>query len=199
MRRLVVVHQKERLVIFANFVEPVQRDVGDCIGAVHAFFLDRILWPGLVALDSELGIKVLALAGQHAVVVERGWLGFQMPFADHGSLVTGLLHLFGEMLILGFNSATQIKNTVGVVVLSGHDASTTGGADRVGAERVLEQHAFLGQTIEVRRWVQIGKPTSIRTNRLAGVIIRHDEQDIGSIIGDHPGCHRNGNHPNQCT
>src|SRR5262249_7351439 len=80
MRGLVLAHQEERLVGITLF-EPVDGEVGDDVGDIALAF-------GLLAVVDHGRVVVLALAGKDVPVIEPGRIGDEVPFADHGGLVT---------------------------------------------------------------------------------------------------------------
>lgn len=70
-----------------------------------------------------------------------------------------------------------------MVVLAGDDAGAAGGADGVGAEGVLENHALGCELVEGRGGVEFFQQGSVGADRLGGVVVTHDEQDVGSVLG----------------
>ena len=106
VRRLVVVHEKKRFVIIPTLLEPLQGLVGHGIGRVHAIELDQILGPWFLSSDTKLGIVILSLPRQDAVKVEGGRFHLEVPLADHGSVVSRLLHFLGEVLSLSLDAST---------------------------------------------------------------------------------------------
>ena len=105
-----------------------------------------------------------------------------MPLADHGGLVTGLAEQNRERLLLRGNVPYEVENAVHVGVLARDDTSAARGANRIGAERVVEADALLCQTIDRRGRVNGFQQGCIRTNCLRGMIIRHDEENIWLFI-----------------
>ena len=140
---------------------------------------DHVLRPRLGAADEEIRIEVFALARQHAVIIECGRLVLEVPFADHGRLVSRLLHLRREILSLGGEVAVEIEHAVGLRILAGDDAGPAGCADGVVAVDPVETHPVLGQGVDVGRGIQPGQAAAVSADGLGGMIIGHDEQDIG--------------------
>ena len=137
VRCLVVVHEEEGLVLFA-VLEPVERKVGDGVGGVLVGKLDQVFAPRLVSPHPEGRAVVFPLSRQNAVVIEVLGLHLEVPFADHGRLVTGFAHFDGEHLLARHDPSAQVDGAVDVVVLSGQDAGPGGRADGVGAKSVLK-------------------------------------------------------------
>ena len=77
---LVLAHEEKRLIAGACVFQPIERLIGDEIGAV-AIVLARAVF------GDELGLVVVALAGENAPVVEALRLADEVPFADEGGLV----------------------------------------------------------------------------------------------------------------
>ena len=72
-------------------------------------------------------------------------------------------------------------------MLSGKDHGTTGRTDGVGHEAPIETDAFICQPIDIRRGSYLSKSSTVCANRIAGMIIGHDEQDIWALalgVGD---------------
>ena len=59
-----------------------------------------------------------------------------------------------------------------------------GPADAVGTEAVLEQHAFRRQFVDIWCWVDALQPPAVRTNRVWGMVIRENEQDVRPFGGE---------------
>ena len=112
--------------------------------------LDDVLRPGFVALDSELGVVILALSGQDLVVIKRTRFDLQVPLADHRRVVAGFLHFEREILPLGGDVAAQVRYAVDVRVLPGQHAGPAGRADRIGDEAIGKQRALFGERIDDR-------------------------------------------------
>jgi len=62
--------------------------------------------------------------------------------------------------------------------------------DRILDEEAIESHAFFGQAINRRRGVDPGAVRSpVRADRLPGVVVAHDEQNVGPgvLLGNRGG------------
>jgi len=122
---------------------------------------------------------VLTLSGQDAVIIEGGRLLLEMPFADHGRLVTGLLHLHGEKLSGRWYVALEIEYAVGLRILPGNDAGPAGSADGVVAIDPVKTHPVLCQSIDIGRRIQLSQAAAVNADGLGGMIVGHYEEDIG--------------------
>jgi hypothetical protein len=63
-----------------------------------------------------------------------------------------------------------------MAVLSSEDGGPAGGAYPVGAKAVFKPYALPGDPVDVQSFVEA---TSITADGLRGVVVRHDEDDIG--------------------
>ena len=126
VRRLVVGHEEERLVL-RPVLEQVDGEVGDDVGDVA---LDAP--PAVLVVEGR--IVVDALPGQDVPVVEARRVAAQVPLADHGGVVAGLLqHLrHGRLRTV---EAVEDRHAVQVAVLAGEDRGPARRADRVGREQ----------------------------------------------------------------
>ena len=178
-----MVHEEEGFGFVALFVEPIESKVGDGVGGVEAVFLDDVLGPGPVAHGAEFGVVVFSLAGEDAVVVEVGGFDLEVPFADHGGVVSGFAEFDREHLFAGFDFAGEVVGTVDVVVLAGESTGAGGGADRVGAEGVFEEHALVGEAVDVGGGGDLGEAAAVGADGVGGVVVGHDVEDVGRLRG----------------
>ena len=66
----------------------------------------------------KMGIVINALAGQNIPVIESRGIAGQVPFADHGRLVTGFLQLLGNVIALGIDTVVERIDAVFMAVLA---------------------------------------------------------------------------------
>ena len=66
-------------------------------------------------------------------------------------------------------------------MLSGKDHGTTGRTDGVGNEAPIETDTFIRQTVDIRRGSYLSKSSTVCANRIAGMIIGHDEQYVWAL------------------
>ena len=89
----VVDQDTERLILIPLVLHPVDGVI--CNEVRHiAMFLYRI-----IILGDEVRVIVIALSGHNLPIVETGRQTFEMPFADEGCFITGLLQEFRECLL----------------------------------------------------------------------------------------------------
>ena len=65
-------------------------------------------------------------------------------------------------------------------MLSGKDDGATGGADGVRDKALFESDALLANAINVGCRRHACQPAPVGTDGVAGVIVGHDEEDIGA-------------------
>lgn len=176
VRRLVLVHEQERLAGVALVLEPPERQVRDDVGGV-AGVLDASL-----ALLDHGGIVVRALANEDFVVVEplRVLLVAQVVLADDRRLVAGLLEEFGERLLVLLELDAVPIHAVQVAVLAREDDGPHRPADGVGDVALVEAHAFAGKAVDVGRLVDL-RP--VRADGLVRVVVAVDEEDVRPLGG----------------
>ena len=176
---LEVVHKKERFELIPLVLQPLQANLGYGITGVHSFLLNHIFWPGIGSLYPEVRVMIFTLTRKDAVIIECGWFLLEVPFPDHGRLITGLLHLGGEKLSFWRNISVEVEHAILLRVLTGNDARTTGRTYGVVTEDTIKPHSVMGEGVDVRSWVQFRQATAVSTNSLSRMIIGHNEEDIG--------------------
>ena len=165
-------HQEERLARPAG-PDEVDGQVGDDVGDVAA----RV---GLLAgRGVEHRIDVGALAGQDLPAVEARRVAAEVPLADHAGVVAAGLEQPRDGLPRAVE-AVEHRHAVDVRVLAGQDRRAARRADRVGHEDVVEPHALAGEAVDVRRRVH---PRAVGADRVGGVVVRHDEDDVRTVGG----------------
>ena len=178
VRRFVVAEQAEGPVLVACS-EPLDAYVGDEVGRV-AF--DDFL---PAHLDHDR-VVIQPLAGQNDPVVEPGGIVNttvpQMPLADNGVLVAFFLKEFREGELPAVHRGAEGCDAVNVIVGAGENRSAAGGADRVGAEAVVESHAALGDAVHVWRLVDAA---AVAAHRLRRVVVGHDKQNVRPLASLH--------------
>ena len=180
MGRLVMMHQKKRFA-FIPLLQPLECQIRNHIRRM-AFMLFQVIRPGALIFIPECGIKILALPRQYLVIIEVGFC-VQMPLADHGCLVSKLLHLDGKILI--FHGKRNIKNhhTIGLRILSCQNAGPAGTADGIGDETIFEQQTISSQFVQCGSGIEPGKPASISANARSRMVIGHDKEYIWFLAG----------------
>jgi hypothetical protein len=99
-----------------------------------------------------------------------------MPFADEGRLIARRLKKLGEGLLRPVKNVGVVANPIEMAVPSSEDGGPARGAYPVGAKAVVKPHTFPGDPVDVRGLVEAA---SITADGLRGVVVRHDEDDIG--------------------
>ena len=81
--------------------------------------------------------------------------------------------------------AVEDRHAVEVRILACENRRATGRADRISHEAVREAHPVFGNSINVRRAIYL---TAVSADGMRSVIVRHDEDDIGSLLRFLRGC-----------
>lgn len=105
-----------------------------------------------------------------------------MPFANHGSLVAGFLEQFWKSLLVPVEPVAVPPEPVQMAVLSGQDDRSTWTANGIGAETVLKQHPIACQLVDLWCWIERAETGVVSPDGVRRVIIRKDENDIGSLV-----------------
>lgn len=137
--RFVLTHQQERLLWIALRRHPLDRNLRHHVGAVPVATMRAMT-------GDQFGVVVGALAGQDFPMVEAGRLAFQMPLADNGCLITGLLEQLGKGLL----SAVE---AVSIAPWLCFPVSTTA---RLGPQRALVQKQFSNSIPSRANWSRLG-------------------------------------------
>ena len=94
-----------------------------------------------------------------------------MPFAYHGSLVSGFLKKFGEGLLTAVECFGVVGKSILMTMLSCQHTGSTGTAQRIGNKAVGESHTFFGYSVDIGR---LNKTIVVCTNRLKGMVVTHN-------------------------
>src|SRR5439155_3061207 len=117
-------------------------EIGDQIGAITP-----VLFP-LAAIDEDR-VVVHSLAGQDVPIVEARGVAGEVPLADHGSLITGVLQFLGNVISLRIERVRQRVNAVPVAVLASQDGGAAWRADRIRAEAIRHANTTAADAIDV--------------------------------------------------
>ncbi len=82
----------------------------------------------LFAAFDEDRIVIEPLSGEDVPVIESGRIAAQMPFADHASVVAGLLQIFLHHGLSAID-AVEYRHAILMTVFPGQDAGTAGCAN----------------------------------------------------------------------
>ena len=140
-----------------------------------------ILRPLRLALDPEDRVMIFTLPRQNLVIVKSRRFLLEMPFSDHGGQVARLAHQGGQVLPCGGNPPPERQHPVGLAVLSGDDRGPARCTDGVIAEAVFKKHPLLRQPVDHRGRVELRQPGSVDPEGLRGVIVAHDEKNVGTL------------------
>jgi hypothetical protein len=99
-----------------------------------------------------------------------------MQFPEHGSLVPGLLEELGKGHLGGIKRETVVNLAMQVTMLSGQYGSPGRRADGICHAGIGKEHPFTGDPVNV--WC-LDQVILVSTDGLVGMIVRHDEYDVG--------------------
>jgi len=107
-----------------------------------------------------------------------------VPFADHRGLVSRILEHFRESRLGAVEAAVVVvEEAVEVRVFAGQNRGTGWAADGISAERVVKDHAFFGDAIDVRGRGNLVKAFAVSGDGFGGVVVGEDEDDIRVLCG----------------
>jgi len=183
VRGFLLAHQDEGLGLVLAAFEPGYGLVGYDVGHVSGE-----AFRGAVHLD-EVRVVVVSLAREDFPVVEAGGVGDQVPFPDDRSFIAGLPEELREGLLCAVETAVGVIHiTVQMGVLAGQDRGAGGAADGISAVGAAEQHAFVGNAVDIRRGRDLVEAVTVGGNCLQRVVVGEDEEDVRALGG--PGdCH----------
>ena len=172
--RLVLAHEQERLLSVAAVPQPIQRKIGDDVRHVA---LDLLVTRGC----SEIRVVVVPLTRQHLPEVEALRLGAQVPLPDHRGLVPGSLQHLIERRLRHVERIPRpvVDLAVDVAVLAGEHHRAAGGTDRIGAEAVQEDRAFISDPVDVRSLIDA---RAVGRDGLSGVVVGENEDDVRALL-----------------
>lgn len=104
-----------------------------------------------------------------------------MPLSDKRSFVarsTEYVRDVWRSRVRAGERIVQRSHGVDVRVLSGQDDRSAGRADGIRDEALVEPHALTADPVDIRCWSDLCQPPAVGADRVAGMIVRHDEQDV---------------------
>ena len=104
-------------------LHPVDGKVSDLIGAVAL-----VAFTASIHLD-EVRVVVAALTWKDFPIIKSGWVGAQMPFANHGRVVSSVTKDFGEGGLLSVKPIAIAQESIEVTMLACQDAGSGGAAN----------------------------------------------------------------------
>ena len=113
----------ERFVLVPLVLHPVDGVIGDEVRHIP------VLLYRIIILGDEVRVIIIALSGHNLPIIEAGRQAFEVPFADEGRFITGLLQEFRKGLLRSVEHASGVVvELVGATVLTGNHAGTAGSA-----------------------------------------------------------------------
>lgn len=101
-----------------------------------------------------------------------------MPFANHARMISAGLQMFGHMITCSVE-AIEDRYSVEMGVLTSQQSRAARCANRVGNKRLGKPSTTLRKAINVGCLIYLG---SISRNRVLGMVIGEDEQNIGLSV-----------------
>ena len=182
VRCLVLAHEHKGF-RFVAILQPFERHVTDDIrhvaGHRHPF-----------AHFDHRRIIVNALARENLPEIKAGRIGAEVPFANDGRLVAGLLQELGEGLLRAVERGIRvIGKAVEVTVFSRENRRARRTTNRIRHEAPVEAHPLLRDAIDVRRVEQFARIT-VGADRLIGVIVGENKDDVRRLWRAGSACNR---------
>ena len=175
VRRLVLHHEHEGLVVGPLFLQPIHREIGHHIRRVT---INAHLAFGC----EEIRIVVQPLPRQHHPVIKPLRITLQMALAVNGRLIARFLQQLRENLLVPVKSVAVIHEPVLVTVLATHDHRAARPANGVGTKTFLEHHAILGQLVDFWRGIDRLQPAVVRANGVRSVVVTEHKQNVRALI-----------------
>lgn len=110
-------------------------------------------------------------------MVEAGRVRLEVPLTDEGRLVAGVAQEFRERRLRSVEGIAVGHQAVGVAVLTRQHGGPAGRADGIAAETPVEDHTLGSDAVDVGGLVD---DRAVRADRLHGVVVGEDENDVGS-------------------
>ena len=117
VRRFLMIHHAERLVLVATF-EEFNGFISNNIRGVSFFYNMLPVFPKIRIVI----VTLFVLAAKDAPMIESLRFTDKMPFTNYCSLISGLLKQFGECLLISVERTGVIGKTILVAELTGEDA-----------------------------------------------------------------------------
>ena len=130
------------------------------VGQIASLMDFDVVFPQVVATHSGFVRKVIQTPAAKTpemiiATLERAELRQppEMPFADHGGLVSGRLQQFWKsgLSAVELVAGSIVVKAVGVTVLAGEHCSAAWPANRIGNQAAIEPHSLPGQPVDVGR------------------------------------------------
>ncbi len=181
MRRLVMHHKEKRFCLIALVFEPIDGAVGnDFRGITLGDDLSGgALEPSVDVPANHVGIDVFALPDENLPPVEPGRIARQMEFADDAGLVTVGVKNFCDIVLPVVKRAPFVAHVaVRVRMLARENARAGRSGNGVRAVVAHEQRAVVRNAVDVRRRRELRNRMPVSGNRLHGVVVAHDVNDV---------------------
>src|SRR5262249_7414646 len=132
-----------------------------------------------LAQFDKVRVMIFSLPGKDVPIIETSWIAGQMPFPDHAGVIAGLLQHLRNCRLAAIKTIEH-SDAVDMAVLAGQNGRATGRANRVDGETIEEPHPFVGNSVQVGRFVD---SASVTAHRMRRMIVSHDEQNVWTLLG----------------
>ena len=123
--------------------------------------LDGVFFPRLISTNTEFRVEVRSLSGQDRIVIEIGRLVLEMPFANHGGVVSRFAKLDGEGLLSWRDAPGEVECVIIMIILSGKNAGARGRTDGIRAKGIFKKGPFFGEPVDGGGWSDFGEATPV--------------------------------------
>ena len=103
-------------------------------------------------------------------------------FAEEGGLVACFSQHFWKDGLVPIEAVAIVHEAILVAMLSGQDDGATGPTNGIGAKAFFKNHSLRSKLVDFGSGVQRFQPTFISPDGLGGMVVREDENDIGSLL-----------------
>lgn len=110
--------------------------------------LDGVFLPCLISPNTELRVEVRSLSGQDRIVIEIGRLVLEMPFANHGGVVTCFAEFDGEGLLSWRDATGKVECVVIMIILPRENAGARGRTDGIRAKGIFKKCPFFREPVD---------------------------------------------------
>ena len=145
--------------------------MGDDVGDI-AFHADSTF-----VLGDKVRVVIESLSRKNFKLIKSLGIVAEVQLAKHGRLVACLLKKLGKSNVGGIKGKVVVNFTVEVGVLAGENGGPAGCTDGIGHCGIRKEHAHLGDTVNIGSF---DEAIAVGRNRLVGMVIRHDKDDVGT-------------------
>ena len=170
-------HEHERLVLVTVLLQPIDRF------AHHGL---RDVFAGRSCNESfgspEIRRVIGSLTRQDVPEVIALGIRSEVPFSYDRCLIAAFLKELWKGLLVAIETVFVFHEPVEVRMLAGLDDGSAGSAEGVGHKAIVEAYALLGDTVEVRGGGYLAQSTAVSGDRLVGMVVRKNEDNVRPLF-----------------